>query len=195
MRVAIAGSHATGKSSLALELAQQCPSLTAIEEPYYLLESEGYVFADPPTVEDFERLTERSIELLAATPRGDAVVFDRSPADYIAYLAACSRGQVPRELLAAVAQALTTLDLVIFVPIERPDRVAGAEAPRLRRRVDGILRTMLLEEAWGFQVPVLVVRGTVADRVAQVAARIAPWRADMPAAHAPMSAQSNVRCS
>ena len=171
MRVAIAGSHATGKSSLALELAQRFPTLTAIDEPYYLLEAEGHAFADPPTVEDFERLIERSIELLADTPRD--VVFDRSPADYLAYLAACDGRQMPRELFAEVARAMASLDLVIFLPIERPDRLAGAEAPRLRHRVDGILREMLLDDAWGFRVPVLEARGTLADRVAQVVARIA----------------------
>jgi hypothetical protein len=35
-----------------------------------------------------------------------------------------------------------TLDLFVYVPIERPDRCDGADAPRLRRRVDQILRVV-----------------------------------------------------
>lgn len=166
-----------------LELAR-CAGLTAIDEPYYLLELEGHAFADPPTAEDFEHLIARSIALLAEAPR-DAVVFDRSPADYLAYLAACGSGNIPCELMAAVARALPTLDVVVFVPIERPDRVSGAEAPRLRRRVDRILREMLLEGAWGFEVPVLEVIGPLEHRVAQVAARIASLSGRASVVHAP----------
>lgn len=41
MRVAVSGSHATGKSTLVRELAERLPDFTAIDEPYYLLAEEG----------------------------------------------------------------------------------------------------------------------------------------------------------
>lgn len=51
MRIAISGSHATGKSTLVDELARQLDGFVAMPELYYQLEDEGYAFADPPTLE------------------------------------------------------------------------------------------------------------------------------------------------
>jgi hypothetical protein len=177
MRIAISGSHATGMSTLVAELAHRVVGLTVIDEPYYCLEDEGYAFATPPTAQDFEALVERSILLLMQGRQGP-VVFDRSPADYLAYLAARRDVEAEYDLprvIAALATAMKTLDLVIFVPVERPDRVACAEAPRLRRRVNDLLHAMLIEGAWGFEVPVLEVSGAVAHRLAQVEARLASF--------------------
>ncbi len=173
MRIAISGSHATGKSSLVAELSHRVADFATIEEPYYLLEADGYVFDTPPTTDDFVALLERAVALLGER-REAPVLFDRSPADYLAYIAAKhvkARSDL-RDLTTAVASALETLDLVVFVSVERADRIAGAELPRLRRRVDRFLREMLIEGAWGFDVPVLEVHGTVAERTAQVIARI-----------------------
>lgn len=196
MRIAISGSHATGKSTLLAELAHRVVGLTVIDEPYHLLEEEGYAFATPPTARDFEALVERSIALLSQERRGP-VAFDRSPADHLAYLAACrdvdAMHDLPR-LVAAVATAMKTLDLVVFVPVERPDRVTGAEAPRLRRRVNELLHAMLMEGAWGFEVPVLEVSGTVAHRLAQIEARVASWGDNTPVTHPAMRAQPDGRC-
>ena len=87
MRVAVSGSHGTGKSTLVRELAQRLAAFTALDEPYYLLADEGHAFGDPPTSDDFELLFDRSITLLTA-PSGADMLFDRCPADYLAYLTA-----------------------------------------------------------------------------------------------------------
>ena len=173
MRIAVSGSHATGKSSLISELARRISGLTTIDELYYALEAEGHAFEAPPSAADFELLLERSISLLAERHSGH-VAFDRCPADYLAYLVARSRQAVSEDYVTAVAAALASLDLVVFVPIERPDRVDGAEAPRLRRRVDAILRETLVDGAWDFDVPVLVVRGTPGERADRVLGALAP---------------------
>lgn len=176
MRIAVSGSHGTGKSTLVRELAQRLSGFTALDEPYYLLADEGHAFGDPPTGDDFELLFDRSIALLSELS-AEHVLFDRCPADYLAYLTALRPGAVMSDRVAETAAALTTLDLIVFVPIEIPDRTAGREAPRLRRRVDEILGAMLIDRGWGFDVPVLEVRGTVSERVEQVRAwqkRISP---------------------
>src|SRR5215831_15577048 len=60
MRIAVSGSHATGKSTLVRELLARIPDLTAVDEAYYVLTDQGHVFADPPTFDDFEVLVEQS---------------------------------------------------------------------------------------------------------------------------------------
>ena len=172
-RIAVAGAHATGKSTLAAELARALPGYRVIEEPYHQLESEGYVFAASPTLEDFEAQLERSLRDVH-DERGP-VIFDRTPADFVGYLLAHrdrARASVG-ERLPAVREAISTLDLVVFVPIERPDRIASPEKSGLRRRVDALLREGLVDDGWGIGATVMEARGTMTDRVAQVVARLA----------------------
>jgi len=171
MRIAISGVHATGKSTLVAELAHRLTGYATIDEPFYILEDEGHVFGDPPSAEDFELLFDRSLSLLREVHASN-VLFDRSPADYLAYMTALDPALVSADHIEAAATALATLDLVVFVPIERPDRVDVAEAPRLRRRVDRILHEMLVDDSAGFGVRVITVSGTVAQRVEQVLAQL-----------------------
>jgi len=172
MRIAISGGHATGKSTLVAELAYRLTGYATIDELFYILEDEGHVFGDPPSAEDFELLFDRSLSLLREVHASN-VLFDRSPADYLAYMTALDPALVSADHIEAAATALATLDLVVFVPIERPDRVDVAEAPRLRRRVDRILHEMLVDDSAGFDVRVITVSGTVAQRVEQVLAQLA----------------------
>ena len=48
MRVGISGTHDTGKTTLAEALCAHLPGHVAADEPYYLLEEEGYEFGFPP---------------------------------------------------------------------------------------------------------------------------------------------------
>ena len=170
MRIAISGSHQTGKSTLIDVVCKGLRGFERVEEPYHLLSAEGHVFADRPDLDDFELLMERSSRLLYDSELSD-VVFDRCPADYLAYLVALSRPS-PDSLVAMlrdVRDALRTLDLMVYVPIEQPDRIPGSgDLGRLRRRVDALLREMLIDDEWGFAVPALEVRGTPEQRSRQV---------------------------
>jgi len=84
MRIAISGTHFSGKSSLVQALSEALPQYTTVEEPYHLLQEEGYEFAELPAVEDFELQLERAIESLDETLPN--VIFDRCPADILGYL-------------------------------------------------------------------------------------------------------------
>ena len=55
MRVAFAGTHRTGKTTLLEAMATCLPEYEVVGEPYRALEDEGYEFSDPPSVEDFKR--------------------------------------------------------------------------------------------------------------------------------------------
>jgi hypothetical protein len=175
MRIVVSGSHGTGKSTLVADLAARLPGYVAIEEPYYALEAEGHAFASPPGIDDFEMLIERATTSLTNITDPNAI-FDRGPIDYLAYLAVVSHDvtNVMRVGLPAVLDALGSIDLFLFVPIEEPDRMADVdiEARGLRRRVDALLRSVFLEDAWSLNLPVLRVAGSPAERTSQVAAGV-----------------------
>lgn len=61
MRIAISGTHFSGKSTLIATLLKQFPNFTSVEEPYVLLEEQGYEFSNPPSIEDFEQQLEFSV--------------------------------------------------------------------------------------------------------------------------------------
>lgn len=170
MRIAISGSHRVGKTSLLLRLADALPDHDFLDEPYELLDDEGHLFADPPSAEDHEAQLERSIREIARS--GPDTLFDRSPADFLAYLQAI--GEDVDELVAAAAAAMASLDLVVLVPIEEPDRVVVtmSEDRALRADVDQALAALLEEE--GLAPELLVVHGDVASRLDQVLALVEP---------------------
>jgi hypothetical protein len=66
------------------------------------------------------------------------------------------------------------LDLIVFVPVEDPDRVmvSRSDNAELRRRVDEELRDIVVEDRWEFGVEAMEVTGTSAERVRQVLARL-----------------------
>jgi predicted dehydrogenase len=61
MRVGISGAHGTGKTTLAEALCARLPGHVVADEPYYLLEEEGYEFGFPPSPEDYRALLARSV--------------------------------------------------------------------------------------------------------------------------------------
>lgn len=173
MRIAFSGAHSTGKSTLIDALVSTMPRAVIVEEPYYALIADGVQFAERPEAADYTLMWERAqAECLAA--RDGTTLFDRTPADFLAYLTALDGVSAEPSMVAETQRALASVDLVVFVPIESPDRIATrVELPRLRRRVDDILREMWLDDAWGWGRPVLEVHGSLPERVAQVRAWIA----------------------
>ena len=86
MSLALTGTHASGKTTLAERLTRPLPNYTIIDEPWYLLESQGHHFSDPPTPEDFELQLACSLDTIEAAT--GHCIFDRSPIDFLAYLLA-----------------------------------------------------------------------------------------------------------
>jgi predicted ATPase len=174
MRIAVSGAHRTGKTTLVEELARALPSYAAVEEPYHQLEEEGHEFAEMPSLEDFEVQLERSIECLVD---GDEnTIFDRCPADLLAYLLTHedADGFDAGRWLPRVRQAMQRLDLIVFVPVEHPDRIVISDAMerRLRRSVDEELRDIVLGDRWEFGVETVEVTGPAQLRVRQVLGKL-----------------------
>ena len=83
MRIAVSGTHFSGKSTLVSALEKKLEGYSAMDEPYFLLEQEGYNFSDPPVVEDFEEQFWYCLDLIEES--GPKTLFDRSPLDFLAY--------------------------------------------------------------------------------------------------------------
>jgi hypothetical protein len=179
MRIAVTGTHGSGKTTLVEDFVAANPHYEHMPEPYWLLVQQGVVFADGPSVADLEEQLKQSCALILGSSEPD-VIFDRCPLDFIAYLEVVSATEgfewVPDgKLLPRIERALATLDLVVFVPLTHPDEIkVPIEYPKLRTRVDARLKTMLREDDLGLLeqgLRVVEVNGSREERVASVYAR------------------------
>lgn len=144
MRIAISGTHITGKSTLAAALAERLPGHTVIPEPYEVLAERGYAFADPPDVEDFIiQLRQSLIGLRRSSPNR---IFDRCPLDFLAYVAASpGGGRIDLEAWREpIARAVQSLDLIVAVYANpRYDPPIAAEDVAFRLAADDALREII----------------------------------------------------
>jgi GTPase SAR1 family protein len=175
MRIAVCGTHGTGKTTLVEALSPHLSGYDVIDEPYRQLEDEGEDFAERPVADDFARQLERAINCLEES--GADSLFDRCPADLLGYLDAVDDADSVdlQAWIDRARAAMARLDLVVFVGIEQPDRIdsAGLHFRRLRREVDDRLRDIVLDDRWSFGVPAIEVTGSTEDRVAQVLRHLA----------------------
>ena len=171
MKIAVTGAHRTGKTALVEILHEALPEYICKPEAYCELEETGYVFSEIPMLEDYLLQLEHSISQV--TDPGDNVIFDRCPIDMLAYIQAVSEYDNfdIRSMYQRVQQVMTEIDLLIFVAIENPDRIACQESdlPELRERVNEILS----EWIWDFNTDVVEVSGSLKVRINQVMEHIA----------------------
>jgi hypothetical protein len=175
MRIAISGTHRSGKSTLIEELSALLPKYATVDEPYHVMAEEGYEFCHPPSLEDFEAQIERSIESLSEG--GANILFDRCPVDFLGYISAHEDADTFDfdEWLPRVRAAIQTLDLIVFVPVEARDRIAFSESDdddESRAMVDETLREILLDDSLELGVEILEVEGEPERRVKTVMRRI-----------------------
>lgn len=176
MRLGVSGTHGVGKTTLAGVVAESLPGHEVVDEPYHDMVAQGHVFSHPPTAEDFEDQLEHALRVLSEDDVD--VVFDRCPIDLLAYLLVVGKHADPvaAPWIDRIRTAMRSLDLVVFVPIESPDRIGVGEdddgAPS-RRAVDRELRRLLLHDAQDMELEVLQVRGSVEERASQVLRRLA----------------------
>jgi len=175
MRIAISGSHRSGKSTLVEELSSLLPKYVTVDEPYHVMEEDGYEFCHPPSLEDFEAQLRISIESLREG--GTDVLFDRCAVDFLAYISV-HEDEDAFELevwLPRVRAAIQTLDLIVLVPIEARDRIEFSpsdDGENSRAIVDEKLKEIWLEDSLDLGMEVLVVEGEPERRARTVLQRI-----------------------
>lgn len=168
MRIAISGTHGTGKTTLAEALCGRLPGHVVADEPYYLLEEQGYECDFPPSREDYRAMLACAARSLRAPSTG-GVVFDRTPLDYLAYLAASGADPAEQADAAELRLAFGTLDLLVITVItpETERILPAAELPGLRTRMNDALLELVYDdplEAWT-DLPVLELSGPLDDRL------------------------------
>ena len=182
MRVGISGTHGTGKTTLAGALGRRLPGHVLADEPYYLLADEGYEFGFPPSPEDYRALLARSVQSLRAPH--PAIVFDRTPLDYLAYLtaigadpAAIGADPAGQATGAALQLAFASLDLLVITMItaETEHVLPPAELPGLRSQMNDALLDLVHDDpldAWP-DLPILELDGPLDARLPAVLAALA----------------------
>jgi hypothetical protein len=141
MRIAVSGTHCSGKSTLAHDFANAHPDYLHLPEPYELMEDlYGEQLGAEPTADDFHRQLEVSVETLRDYPLGARLIAERSPLDFLAYILALGdlgrdRHFAPIEQASALAASgLEHIDLLVVLPLNDADGMAAPESEDLDLR-------------------------------------------------------------
>ena len=144
MRIAVSGTHGTGKSTLIDEFLRAHPDFVHEPEPYTVLVEEfGEEFSAEPQVDDFLRQLGFNIDRLNQHERGERVIYERCPIDFLAYIECVSP---TISVLNQVREGMQNLDLIVYLPI---DNTIDAEFPKLRKAVDRRLNAIYNEDDLG----------------------------------------------
>lgn len=183
MRIAVSGTHVTGKSTLVEALGARLPDHTMVPEPYELLADRGYEFEYPPSVEDFVAQLRQSIVVLRRTAPN--LILDRCPLDFLGYIfASAGAGRFDVEpWREPIRAAMARLDLVVAIHVDpEHDPVMHIEDSAFRFAVDGLLRDIVDGDSFDLceGVEILAVDGPWDRRAATVLAHVNVMRSDVP---------------
>jgi hypothetical protein len=117
-------------------------------------------------------------------PLHPGVIFDRTPLDYLAYLAATGADPSDEASAAALRPTLASLDLLVLTPItaETEQVLPPAEMPGLRLQMNDTLLELVYDDslnAWA-DVPVLELNGPLDGRLNAVLAALGQSRHPRP---------------
>lgn len=164
MKIAFTGAHHVGKTTLAEKIHLLAPEFLFIPEPYRELLEEGHLFSEMPNTEDFSMQLDRALENVEIDELD--VLFDRSPLDLLAYIHIIGGAEASRKYYLHVKEVMDEIDLLVFIPVEKPDIIGCPESefPELRQQVNDLL------EEWidAFDLDTITVSGTLAEREKQV---------------------------
>lgn len=162
------------------QAAQDRSGLSASQDQLLLAQEERYEFGFPPSLEDYRALLTCSLRSLTAPPLRPAVVFDRTPLDYLAYLAAAGADPSDQAGAASLRPAFASLDLLVITLItpETEQVLPAPELPGLRAGMNDALLELVYDDpldAWG-NIPVLELSGPLDGRPDAVLAALAQSR-------------------
>lgn len=156
MRVAISGSHSTGKSTLIAAFVESFPQYVYEPEAYEVLADDiALIASEGPDFDGLAALLEYTISVLENHQRGASVIFERSPVDYLAYAAATrsmassDRAHFLRLHVPTVRVSIRNLDMIALLPVSREGRPIAArpgDDEDFRNRVDDELKSALIDD-------------------------------------------------
>ena len=175
MRIAIAGTHCCGKSTLIDEFLTNHSEYTHEPEAYEALQDKhGESFAAEPSAEDFRRQLEYCVARLEQYRESDNVIFERCPADYLAYMLALrdlgrdsQAAQIAAESVRIARSGMKLLDGVVFIRLDEQYDVPDEEDLELRAIVDEKLESILIDNELELTDDLLIVEasGSMAERL------------------------------
>lgn len=142
MRIAVSGTHCSGKTTLVEDFLAAHRDYLHEPEPYEWLEDVyGEAVGDAPTPDDFRRQLEISVDRLGSHRRGASVIAERSPLDFLAYMLALNDlGRTGRdgETIASAAElaaaGIANVDLLVVLPLNGRDGIVAPESEDLELR-------------------------------------------------------------
>jgi hypothetical protein len=188
MRIAISGTHGTGKSTLIEKFLLTHPDFVHEPEPYLVLQEDyGEDFAAEPAADDFYRQLEFNLDRLRQYRPGEKVIYERCPVDFLAYLLALNdlrrdqqAASLAEQALDLVHEGVVFLDLIIFLPLDGMpgNLMSDAEDERLRNATDDHLVEILRDDDLNLfdrQRPgVYELRGSVRERLFKLESLLEP---------------------
>ncbi len=148
MRVVVSGTHASGKSTLISDFATRHPEFTVLPDPFELLDESS----DSPSVAMFAAQLRRAADRLTEEHNGAAIIAERGPLDFLAYLHAMetlSGAALDEDALeratALTVHAMRAVDVLIVLPLSARDPipVGEEENPELREAMDAALLDLI----------------------------------------------------
>jgi hypothetical protein len=153
MRIAVAGTHRNGKTTLVEAVGNVLSDFAIEAEPYEQLLEAGESFIDDQDPDVFVRQLEFQAARMSNAALGQNVIYDRSPLDFVAYVMALEelqlgcRTAVEPMILELAASATSCLDLIAYVPL--PPEKRPHLRPSFRRLVDAQLADLLRNDLLG----------------------------------------------
>lgn len=169
MRIAISGTHCTGKSTLIDEFLLAHPEFAHESEPYTVLVEEfGEDFSADPCVDDFVRQLEFNVDRIQQHAREKQVIYERCPLDFLAYIAVLDSKSVEPYLRRASA-GINHLDLIVYLPLNDDIETPELEFPKLRQAVDRRLSAIFFDDEFGIvsssNAAIVEATGSTAQRL------------------------------
>lgn len=126
MRIVVSGTHASGKSTLIADFAAAHPGYRVLPDPFELLDE-----AAGADAAGFVAQLRVSAGRLTRLERGDSVIAERGPLDFLAYLDALGAADLVRAAAETTRVAMAHVDLLVVLPLSAADgiRVPADEDP------------------------------------------------------------------
>jgi len=198
LRIAVSGAHSLGKSTFVNDWVAARPGTIREEEPYRALGLHGpyeILFRDESNrLHNGIQLYYNLSRVLRYRCPSDQVIFDRAPADFIAYsqyTADCGTTDIDDSfvgtLVEPVRESLQSLDLIVFVPKTESAPVAMEDDGirpvdhAYRDAVDEIFKQMYREDRYGLMAEsstaqLIELWGTRCQRIERLEAAIVAMR-------------------
>jgi len=151
MRLAISGTHCSGKSTLVEAFLLAHSQYIHEPEPYEQMQES---FSSEPSAEDFLHQLEYHRERLQNYQPGDHVIFERCAVDFVAYLQALielrrdtADVSVFEQAVDLAREAISLVDIIALLPANESEiYVPAEEDPKLRATVDRNLERFLMDD-------------------------------------------------